>query len=219
MNKPRTCHRLLVAGAALLLPNAVRAPEPAPNEGVAPLGQDAKPLNFDFEIGNLNDWTAEGEAFKDQPIKGDTVYPRRNDMRSQHHGQYWIGGWEVHGDKPQGTLTSVPFRVTQPWASFLIGGGAHPTTCVELIRKDTGEIFFRASGLNEENLRRVAVDLRAYQGKEIVIRLVDRHSGPWGHINFDDFRFYAEKPSIPQRPAPLGIAPSPSGGVSASPAH
>ena len=29
----------------------------------------------------------------------------------------------MHGDEPQGTLTSVPFKVTQPWASFLVGGG------------------------------------------------------------------------------------------------
>jgi putative membrane-bound dehydrogenase-like protein len=32
---------------------------------------------------------------------------------------------------------------------------------------------------------------------------VDKHSGHWGHINFDDFRFHAEKPSFPQRPQPL----------------
>ena len=34
------------------------------------------------------------------------------DMKSRHQGQYWIGGWERHGDKAQGTLTSVPFTVT-----------------------------------------------------------------------------------------------------------
>ena len=53
----------------------------------------------------------------------------------------------MRGDKPQGTLTSVPFKVTHPWASFLVGGGPHETTCVELVRKDTGEVFHRASGL------------------------------------------------------------------------
>src|SRR6266849_5790398 len=121
--------------------------KPTPKEGVLPVGADGKPLNFDFETGTLKDWTAEGDAFVGQPIKGDTVFPRRNDMKSQHQGQFWIGTYERAGDKPQGTLTSVPFKVTHPWASFLVGGGPHPTTCVELVRKDTGEVFSRTSGL------------------------------------------------------------------------
>ena len=61
--------------------------------GVLPSGADGKPLNLDFETGTLKDWTAEGDAFKDQPIKGDTVSPRRGDMKSQHQGNYWVGGY------------------------------------------------------------------------------------------------------------------------------
>jgi putative membrane-bound dehydrogenase-like protein len=185
---------------------AAEPQRPAPAvEGVLPVGNDGKPLNLDFETGTLKDWTAEGDAFKGQPVKGDTVAKRRGDMKSQHQGQYWIGGYELHGDQPQGTLTSVAFKVTHPWAAFLVGGGSHATTCVELVRKDTGEVFFRASGMDEENMRPVAADLRPLKDKEIFIRLVDKHSGGWGHINFDDFRFYADKPKFPQRPK----APSP----------
>src|SRR5438132_90988 len=76
--------------------------EPMP-QGVLPVGADGKPLNLDFETGTLKDWTAEGDAFKGQPIKGDTVVKRRNDMKSRHQGQYWIGGYEIHQDKAQGT--------------------------------------------------------------------------------------------------------------------
>src|SRR5437762_9965005 len=90
-------------------------PAKTPPEGVLPVGADGKPLNLDFETGTLKDWTAEGDAFKDQPIKGDTVHPRRGDMASRHQGQYWIGGYEKYGDKPTGTLTSVSFKVTHPW--------------------------------------------------------------------------------------------------------
>jgi putative membrane-bound dehydrogenase-like protein len=178
------------------------AADPKPGEspeGVLPAGADGKPLNLDFETGTLKDWTADGDAFKGQPVKGDTVVARRGDMKSQHQGQYWIGGYEIHGDKPQGTLTSTAFKVTHPWASYLIGGGAHPTTCVELVRKDTGEVFHRASGMDEENMRREVVDLQPLQGKEIFIRLVDKHAGGWGHLNFDDFRFHTEKPKFAQR--------------------
>jgi putative membrane-bound dehydrogenase-like protein len=174
-------------------------PAKSPAEGVLPAGADGKPLNLDFESGTLKDWTAEGDAFKGQPIKGDTVFPRRIDNHSRHQGQYWIGGFEKFGDKPQGTLTSVPFKVTHPWASFLVGGGPHETTCVELVKNADKQTIFRASGLEEEDMRRVLVDLKGLIGQEIFIRLVDRHSGHWGHVNFDDFRFYTAKPDFPPR--------------------
>ncbi len=185
----------------ILCPSAAQTPAEPP-EGVLPAGADGIPLNLDFETGTLKDWAAAGDAFAGQPIKGDTVAARRGDMKSQHQGQFWIGGYERNGDAPQGTLTSVPFKVTHPWASFLVGGGPHETTCVELVRKDTGEVFSRSSGTEEENLRRVVADLRPYLGKEIFIRLVDRHSGHWGHVNFDDFRFHSTKPDVPQRNVP-----------------
>jgi putative membrane-bound dehydrogenase-like protein len=190
--------------ALLPLAVVVAAPpkeKPTPPEGVLPVGADDKPLNLDFETGTLKDWTAEGEAFKGQPIKGDTVAKRRGDMKSRHQGQYWIGTYEIDGDKPQGTLTSVAFKVTHPWASFLVGGGPWPETCVELVRNDTKDVFSRTSGVEEEDMLRVAVDLRQHQGKEIFIRLIDKHSGHWGHINFDDFRFHSEKPNVPPRKA------------------
>jgi putative membrane-bound dehydrogenase-like protein len=193
---------ILVCCAALLVGAA--QPPATPPEGVLPVGADSKPLNLDFETGTLKDWKAEGEAFAKQPIKGDTVAKRHGDMKSQHQGQYWIGTYEGQGDKPQGTLTSVPFKVTHPWASFLVGGGPWPTTCVELVRSDTGKVFSRVSGMEEENLRRVVVDLKPHTDKEIFIRLVDRHSGGWGHINFDDFRFHATKPNFPLRTQPIG---------------
>src|SRR5437868_2621126 len=159
----------LALGCLVVTADSQTPPTPTPPEGVLPRSDDGRPLNLDFETGTLQDWTAEGDAFAGQPIKGDTVAARRGDMRSQHQGQYWIGSYERNGDKPQGTLTSVAFKVTQPWASFLVGGGSYPTTCVELVRKDTGAVFTRISGHNREELQRVAVDLRAHAGKEIFI--------------------------------------------------
>ncbi len=46
----------------------------------------------------------------------------------------------------KGTLTSVPFRVTRPFASFLVGAGSRDGTAVELIKKQTGDVIFRAIG-------------------------------------------------------------------------
>lgn len=168
---------------------------PEPQDGIKPVGVDGRILNLDFETGTLEDWTAQGEAFAGQPIKGDTVYPRRSDMRSGHRGEYWIGGYEKLQDHPTGTLTSAPFKVTHPYATFLANSGPYPETRIELVRKDTGEVFYKISGQAHETLRQVVVDLRAHAGKKIFIRLVDEHRGGWGHINFDHFRFHESRPA------------------------
>ena len=166
--------------------------------GVLPLGKDGKPLNLDFEDGTLRDWTAAGEAFKGQPIKGEIDQNRKfgNGRHANFQGQYWIGGYEKLEDKPHGTLTSVPFKVTHPWGAFRVGGGDLPGTRVELVRADTKEVFFTARGRNSETMFPVAVDLQPLKDKEIFIRIVDEESKGWGHVNFDDFRFYAAKPEF-----------------------
>ncbi|MGF1582071.1 MAG: PVC-type heme-binding CxxCH protein [Gemmataceae bacterium] len=187
----------------LLLAPLASADEP---KGVLPKGSNGRPLNLDFEKGNLTDWLVEGKAFVGQPIKGDTVYPRRRDSRSRHQGKYWIGGYEKLQDAPTGTLTSAPFKVTHPFAAFLVGGGPHQTqTCVELVRQDTNEVFFRTPGREREDMERMLVDLRKHEGKTIFIRLVDKHTGHWGHINFDDFRFYKTKPKLAKRLQPRRV--------------
>ncbi|MBX9622976.1 MAG: DUF1080 domain-containing protein [Gemmataceae bacterium] len=196
---------------ALLAPSA----DPAPDAGVLPVGADGKPLNLDFETGTLKDWAADGAAFADQPVEGDTVAPRRGDSKSRHQGKYWVGGFEKHGDKPTGTLTSTPFKVTHPWASFLVGGGPHAAeTCVELVLTPGEEVVFRASGTEKEDLERVAVDLSRYKGFTLRVRLVDKHTGHWGHVNFDDFRFHTEQPKgVRPPPAPTALDTYPHAGL------
>ncbi len=161
-----------------------------------PTDSAGRPLNLGFETGDLRDWKAEGSAFQGQPVRGDTVAARRADSRSQHDGESWIGGFERIGDEGKGTLTSVPFKVTQPWGSFLFNGGHWDETRVELVDAATKQVFFKISGLDSEGLRPVVIELKGLVGKEIFIRLVDDHTGGWGHLNFDNFRFHSERPTF-----------------------
>ncbi|HUE73340.1 MAG TPA: PVC-type heme-binding CxxCH protein, partial [Pirellulaceae bacterium] len=172
--------------------------EPEGNPGVIPVGEDGKPLNLNFETGTLHGWKAEGKAFKKQPVKGEISAnrPFGEGKKAEMTGQFWIGGYEFLQDGPQGTLTSPTFEVTQPFGSFLIGGGAHRETRVELVLADNNRPFYSVSGRNEENLRPVIVDLSKQVGKRIYIRIVDQHSGGWGHVNFDDFRLHAQRPKF-----------------------
>ncbi|MEO6182872.1 MAG: dehydrogenase, partial [Verrucomicrobiota bacterium] len=163
---------------------------------IAPVDGNGRRLNLDFEDGTLKDWVATGDAFQQQPVHGDLVAKRRSDSKSQHAGEFWIGTYENGGDDLQGTLTSVPFKVTQPWASFLVGGGNWETTRVELVDGKSGKAFFKITGQQSENMRPVVVDLGKQIGQDIFIRIVDQQKGGWGHINFDDFKLYAERPTF-----------------------
>jgi putative membrane-bound dehydrogenase-like protein len=170
--------------------------------GTVPSDASGRLLNLGFETGTLADWTAEGPAFQGQPVEGDTVSRRRGDMHCGHAGRFWVGTYEKSGDDVKGSLASVPFRLSKPFASFLIGGGSRAGTRVEISRKDSGQVIFRASGDDTEDLERVAVDLSGHVGREIVIRVVDAEVGGWGHINFDDFQLHDTKPAIPPRRRP-----------------
>lgn len=185
-------------------------------EGMRPLSVDGRILNLDFESGTLADWKAEGEAFDGQPIQGDTVSLRRTDMSSRHQGNYWIGGFELHGDRPKGTLTSQLFRAQGRYASFLVGGGPVESCRVELWIQDEQKPFFTAAGKQSETLSQIVVDLGRAQGKNIFIRLVDDSSGGWGHINFDDFRLYDKRPGpVTDSMQPLVADEYPFAGLSA----
>jgi len=181
---------------------------PALPKGVLPKGENGQALNLDFEKGTLADWTAKGKAFIGQPIAGE-IDPKRKfgeGKTAKPQGNFWLGGFEKLFDMPTGTLTSAVFQVTHPFAAFRIGGGNHKETRVELIRADSGQVFFKMSGRNSETMRPVVMDLRAHAGKSIFIRVVDEHTGGYGHVNFDDFRFYAKRPRFAnavQPPKPL----------------
>ncbi len=162
----------------------------APPAAAAQVPADQDPAggepDLTFESGTLRGWTATGEAFAGQPIRGDTVAARRTDMASGHAGDYWIGGYERLGDDATGTLTSAPFVVAKPWATFLVGGGGSPRTRVELLAAD-GKVLATAHGDDHERMQSVLVDLTAHVGKRIAVRLVDEATGHWGHLNFDEF--------------------------------
>src|SRR4029079_8831075 len=118
---------ILFISAAVAQENPASNPlnEPLGDLGVIPLGANGKPLNLTSESGTLDGWKAEGKAFEGQPIKGEIAELRPADKKkSEHTGQFWIGGYEKLRDQPQGILTSEPFEVTHPWASFLVGGGS-----------------------------------------------------------------------------------------------
>lgn len=167
---------------------------------------DERELNLNFETGILNDWVATGEAFSNPLISGDTSSVHEKEMHVGQEGDYFVSSGGTLNYQPMGTLTSVPFKVTQPFASFKVSGGALQDTRVELVSPEQDSVFFQISGSGRATLQPVVVDLKEYMGKDIFIRLIDNETGisqipyigddKWAHINFDDFLFHAERPKF-----------------------
>nr|WP_246343890.1 PVC-type heme-binding CxxCH protein [Adhaeribacter radiodurans] len=165
-----------------------------------------KALNLNFEKGSLQDWTGEGDAFTNPLVSGDPSPMHEKDMPINKTGKYFVSSGGTKNYKRTGTLTSVPFTVTQQFASFKVSGGALQDTRVELVRADNKEVFFQITGTGRATLQPVVVDLSPVMNKEIFIRLVDNETGIstipyikddiWAHINFDDFQFHATRPNF-----------------------
>ncbi len=156
--------------------------------------------NSDFEEGNLNNWTARGDAFDYmQPTKGDNSSARG--VRSvRQQGDYWIGSYErydgktgrpgdVRGDFATGTLESVEFTITESLISFLISGGEmKDSEYVALVVE--GKEVKRATGRGTETMRQVVWDVSAWKGKKAHILIADQSKAPWGFIDADDFHYF-----------------------------
>jgi len=193
------------------------APRPRP-EGILPEA-DGAPLDLGFESGTLDGWTADGDAFT--VVEGGSVPGLSSSIRTGHVGRYWVTS-QIAGNARKGTLTSKPFRVRAPFASFLVSGGAFNSTRVELVLAagdKNDKVIYSITGSNRALLRPAVVDLEPYLGKDIVVRLVDEESGaptavylkesPWAHVNFDNFRFHELRPDFPDEIKPSDITTLP----------
>lgn len=140
----------------------------------------------DFESADYGNWKTEGGAFGDGPAQGKLP------------GQQVVQGFKgkglvnsFHGnDGGTGTLTSPEFKIERKFVAFLIGGGGYTNeTFMELLVD--GKAVRTATGPNTkpgggETLAPHIWDVSGLQGKSAVIRIVDRRTGGWGHINVDN---------------------------------
>ena len=174
-----------------------------------------KTLNLNFEKGTIEDWKATGDAFTDALVSQDPSPVHEKDMKIGFVGKYFISSGGTTNYKRTGTLTSVPFTVTHPFASFQVSGGALHDTRVELVQANNNEVIFQITGSGRATLQPVVVDLAAHMNKEIFVRLVDNETGisqipyigddKFAHINFDDFVFHTTRPNFPNELKPSDI--------------
>jgi fructan beta-fructosidase len=142
-------------------------------------------LIADFEGETWGDWKATGTAFGPGPAKG--TLPNQMPVTG-FKGKGLVNSY-VGGDDSTGTLTSPPIKVQRKYINFLVGGGKHPgKACINLLLD--GKAVRTATGPNDkpggsEELDWAAWDVAEFEGKTVVIEIVDNATGGWGHINVD----------------------------------
>ena len=144
----------------------------------------------DFEK-KRGDWAFEGSAFTGYGSR-DYWQPGRFDrgmLRTRgHRGYAFLKSWGQHGrnvDGETGRALSPAFKVERNFIRFMISGGRGPgRTCVNLLMD--GKIVRSATGNNSNLLQPVAFEVTPFRDKEVQIEVVDRETGPWGHVCIDD---------------------------------
>ncbi|MFY9233209.1 MAG: hypothetical protein WAO58_01995, partial [Fimbriimonadaceae bacterium] len=134
---------------------------------------------FDFNDWRMPGWTVAGD-FVDIP-----TYPTRLDFGISQTEPF-IGTCEDgrggFDDSYLGTISSPKFLVTKPAVKLMVGGGAGEGVYVELL-DEVGKQIAIARGKNRERMEEVAWDVSKHKGKLLQIRVVDKETGGWGHIN------------------------------------
>ena len=144
----------------------------------------------DFEADSYKNWTVEGESFGTSPAKGSLP------------GQQDVAGFEgkglansyYGGDDSRGTLISPEFTIERDYINYLIGGGMHADTYIELL-VDGKSVYVSRSIIETESLLWMTWDVKNYKGKKSVIKIVDNQRGGWGHILVDQIEMSDTKKS------------------------
>jgi hypothetical protein len=136
---------------------------------------------FDFESGTYDGWTPSGVAFGARPAGG-PVWDQG--PVGPFEGSYLANSYNG-GDHSTGVLRSREFVVDRPFLSYRVGGGADPQALVVRLLVDDQPVH-EATGIGSEIMQLRRVDVHAFQGRKMRVELIDRATGPWGHLLFDD---------------------------------
>ena len=177
--------------------------------------------NGTFETGDLTGWTV---TSGDPIVSVGSEYTWWHEcFLFNKQGSYFLNGWDA-GENKQGTLTSSSFLLGgSGFVTYRLGGCKNKeVTRIEFLDADNGdevlkytynELFADTSksyyylgypknlaedGVYKANMVEYKVDLSAYVGRNIKIRLVDNATEDWGLIFADDFiTYYADSSTIP----------------------
>ncbi|SES05576.1 Sucrose-6-phosphate hydrolase SacC, GH32 family [Salipaludibacillus aurantiacus] len=171
-------------------------------ETVPPMEADVKEViphkslpNHDFQTGDLSGWKVlEGDAFQDEHVTNADGWGWGGPFNQAHtgvdpnHYHYWGFNPDLGGDSLTGAMRSESFILGADGSiDFLVAGGNAPEELyVALVRAADDEYLMKATGHQSEQYRRVRWDASDYIGEELYLKVVDRKTDGFGHINLDN---------------------------------
>lgn len=176
-------------------------------------------LNGRFETGDLTGWTLSDNNNPIMNISGEYTWWNEIFLFNRQ-GSFFLSGWA--GDEANtGTITSSAFTLGGcGYVTYRLGGGKDKTLChIEFIDATTNEVLtstynqkfkdiektyyylghptdLSKDGVYLANMAEYKVDLSAYLGRSIKIRIVDNAQNDWGLLFVDDFVTYYESSSL-----------------------
>ena len=151
-----------------------------------PLGD----LRFTFETGSLEGWRiVEGDL--GQPVSEAPSLPNWKQHPFHQQGRFHLSTVATgtgFSDRQTGVVESPRFVLSGDKASFLVSGGFEEERLfVGLCDAETGQVLRKAGGPSGPQMRRIIWDVADLAGRPVFLRIVDQHTGGWGHLTFDDF--------------------------------
>ena len=149
-----------------------------------------KPTNYisivfaNFENTDWDNWSAEGEAFGNKPVR--SRYLKEQSTIYGYQGKGYVNT-KRGGNISTGSLTSPEFTVNEDYINFLIGGGCSNGVRLALLI-DSKEVEI-SEGNNSEELIWKNWNVKKYKGQKAKIKIIDAATSSWGHINIDNIEF------------------------------
>jgi non-lysosomal glucosylceramidase len=147
----------------------------------------------DFESDDWGEWIAEGDAFKGGPFPVSSLaafhaLQHASGQRIANSLNTLVDPSAGGADNLTGTLTSPAFTIERKFIRLLVAGGARPDECYAEVLVD-GQSVAKVTGDNSVILKEKLMDLSAHEGKQAVLRIVDKAQGGWAHIVADRIVF------------------------------
>ena len=175
--------------------------------------------NGTFETGDFTGWTLSSDPI--MGISRDYVWWYECYLFNTQ-GSFFANGW-AGGEANTGTMTSSTFKLGgSGFVTYKLGGGKNSELCyIEFIDADTDQVLattynqkfhefgknyyymgepidLAADGVYMGNMVDYKLDLSAYLGRNIKIRVVDNATNDWGLVFVDDFiTYYANASDVP----------------------
>jgi hypothetical protein len=153
-----------------------------------------KPLVLADPVFDLSDWRMPGWDVRGNFAEVPTYSTRMSFGLTR--GEPFFGTCEDgrggFDDSYMGTIESPIFTSSKNTLKLMVGGGSGEGVYVELLDMDAdpkdGKRIYLARGKNAERMEEVAWDLASFRGRRLKLRIVDRETGGWGHINVGRIR-------------------------------